>query len=280
MGKLDLATATLTIKNTLEANKSKIADILPAHLKSIPGYEDKLVKAAMVAVANPDLRLSGCTPESILLSVMKAAELGLDPSGTLGSGYLIAYGNKCTFSAGYRGLIDLATRGSDSRVQDIWAYVVYEKDEFEYGLGDSPYLIHKPAILNDDRGKPIGVYMVAQLKGGAKKIEVMSWTEVLEIKNMSKAKNGPAWSVFWGQMARKTVIRRGMNYLPLSPEISSKLKLAFSDDDEYAGMDYSMNKKKEQSGRSMNLNRDKEIVAEPTDIDVTQTDEPDGEAGF
>jgi len=272
MGKLDMATATLTIKNTLD-------DILPAHLKSIPGYEDKLVKAAMVAVANPDLRLNGCTPESILLSVMKAAELGLDPSGTLGSGYLIAYGNKCTFSAGYRGLIDLATRGSDSRVQDIWAYVVYENDEFDYELGDDPKLIHRPAILNDDRGQPIGVYMVAKLLGNSKKIEVMSWNEVLEIRDMSKAKNGPAWTKFIGQMARKAVIRRGMNYLPLSPEITSKLNLAFSDDDEFAGLAEIKKIAEAKEARRMSFSRKEEPVDKTDDI-VVESETVDNEAGF
>jgi len=270
--------SAIAIRDVLEGNKDKIAAILPAHLKRIPGYEDKLVKAAMVAVNNPELRIQNCTPESILLSVLKAAELGLDPSGSLGSGYLIAYGNTCTFSPGYRGLIDLATRGEDSRVKDIWAYVVYENDEFDYGLGDEPYVTHKPAILTDDRGKPIGVYMITKLKDDSKKIEIMSWSEVLEIKNMSKAKNGPAWTKFIGQMARKAVIRRGMNYLPLSPEIMSKLNLAFSDEDKYSGIDFA--EKKEQEGRSMGFSRTDEPIASEADIIVDAVVKTDEEAGF
>jgi len=275
----------LVVKNMLEENKGKIADILPSYLKNKPGYENKLVKAAMIAVNNPELRLDKCTPESILLSVMKAAELGLDPSGSLGSGYLIAYGDKCTFSPGYRGLIDLATRGEDSRVKAIWSYVVYENDKFSYRLGDSPRIEHEPAMLTKDRGAPIGVYMVASLKAGDNTIEVMTWSEVLEIRNMSKAKNGPAWTKFMGQMARKAVIRRGMNYLPLSPEIMSQLKLAFSDEDEYAGLSFAekKQKKEEEAGRSMGFSRP--TGPEPKDgdivIDAEETkQEIDPNAGF
>jgi recombination protein RecT len=268
------------IKEYLEENKSKIKEILPSYLRDKPGFEDKMVKAAMTAVNNPDLRIFECTPESVLLSVMKAAELGLDCSGTLGSGYLIAYGNTCTFSPGYRGLIDLATRGEDSRVADIWAYVVYENDEFDYALGDAPYITHKPKGLVGDRGKPIGVYMVALLTNGSKKCEVMNWSEVLEIRAMSKARNGVAWTRFIGQMARKAVIRRGMNYLPLSPETLSKLQLAFSDEDEFSGMDFDKSgQAKPRHGRKMTFrgvaNGD-EPKPSVDDIEI----EPDKEAGF
>jgi len=225
----------LQIRELLENNLDKISEMLPSHLRSVPGYANKLVKAAMVAINNPRLGLAKCTSTSIMQSVLKAAELGLDPSGTLGAGYLIAYGDQCTFSPGYRGLIDLATRGEDSRVSDIMAYLVREGDEFSYRLGSNPNIEHIPMPFGNPSREIIGAYMVATLKDGTKKYEVMSREELDEVRSKSKAPNGAAWRDFPGQMFRKVVIRRGMSYLPISAEILSLLGKSWEDDDKHVG---------------------------------------------
>ncbi len=246
--KIEEVSPSVAIRSLLEDNKDKLAAILPAHLKTIRGYEDRMIKAALVAINNQP-QLLKCTPLSIIQAVMRAAELGLDPSGTLGSGYLIAYGDQCVFSPGYRGLIDLATRG-ESRVLDIDAHVVYSKDKFEYIMSSSssqdPYIVHEPPGLAEDRGDIIGVYMIARLRDGMKKYEVMSKRDVEKVKAKSKMSAYGAWKDFPEQMYRKVVIRRGINYLPLSPEVLSQIYTATHDDDEIFGLNFSKEEPYEQ----------------------------------
>ena len=222
--------ATVSDKGTLEhlmANASfqtSLQTVLPKHLTP-----ERVVKMALVAASRQPL-LYKCTQASILQSIMKAAELGLDCSGTLGRAYLVPYFNskigayEAQFLVGYQGLIELARRSGN--IARIESRVVYANDQFtvEYGLDQK--LVHKPS-LNGDRGKLTCVYAVAELTDGSRQIEVMTLDEVESIRSRSKAKDSGPWKTDYSEMARKTVIRRIAKYLPLSTE----LQKAFEADD-------------------------------------------------
>ena len=60
--------------------------------------------------------------------------------------------------------------------------------------------------------------MVAKLKDGGHAIEVMSYDEIEAVRSRSKAAKSGPWVTDWEEMARKTVVRRGSKYLPLSIE--------------------------------------------------------------
>lgn len=85
-------------------------------------------------------KLQQCSSNSIFSSIIIASQLGLEP-GVNGQGYLVPYNGTCTFIPGWKGLVDLAQRGGRS---SVWTGAVYEGDEFDYMLGDSPYCRHKP----------------------------------------------------------------------------------------------------------------------------------------
>lgn len=222
---------TITDKGTLEglmANgtfQESLKTVLPQHLTP-----ERVVKMALVAASRQPL-LFKCTKESFLQAIMKAAELGIDCSGTLGRGYLIPYYNsklsayEAQFLVGYQGLIELARRSGN--IARIESRVVYEKDKFtvEYGLDQK--LIHTP-LLASDRGQMQCVYAIAEMTDGSRQLEVMTISEVESIRNRSKAKDSGPWKTDYAEMARKTVIRRLAKYLPLSTE----LQKAFEADDE------------------------------------------------
>ena len=67
-------------------------------------------------------------------------------------------------------MIDLVYR--NDQVQTIQAQPVYKNDFFEYELGLSSRLVHKPTL--DDRGKVILFYALFKLKNGGYGFEVMS----------------------------------------------------------------------------------------------------------
>lgn len=74
-----------------------------------------------------------------------------------------------------------------------------------------------------DPGPVIGAYMVAVLRDRAgaasiRQIEWMTYAQIEQVRKASRAgKSGP-WVDHWDEMARKTVVRRGAKYLPLTPE--------------------------------------------------------------
>lgn len=220
-----------TVKQFLESAKPAIAGALVRHITP-----ERLMRVTMTAIQrNPDLL--DCDRMSLLGSVMTCAQLGLEP-GPLGHAYLIPFNDKNSgkrlvqFIPGYRGLIDLARRSG--AVDSIAAYAVYEHDEFDYALGDSPFVGHKPAL--GERGKMVAVYAVARLKDCAvPQVDVMSKADVDAIRRRSKAADNGPWVTDYDEMARKTVVRRLFKYLPVSVELSR----AISHDEPGVAPDYS-----------------------------------------
>lgn len=214
--------------------RGRIAAVLPKHVTP-----DRMLKALMVA-ASKTPALFECTEESICKSLMDASSLGLDCSGTLGSGHLIPFnrnvkvGNnwqkrkECQFIPGYRGLIDLARRGG--QIATISAHPVYVQDKFALQYGTDEKIVHEPHLGADRRDEFVCFYAVAVLRDGTKQSEVMTLADVEKIRDAAMAKNrqtdasGP-WKDHFAEMGRKTVVRRICKYLPLSPELEKAFDL-------------------------------------------------------
>lgn len=186
---------------------------------------DRLIKVAMNCISRTP-GLQKCTPFSLYRCLLTAAELGLEAGGALGQLYLVPYGAEATAIIGYRGLIDLARRAGT--LAQIEAHVVHKGDAFKVSFGLAPVLEHTPD-LSAAPGDPVAVYMVARLKDGGVHTEVMSITEINRIRDTkSKAgKSGP-WVSDYEEMCKKTVVRRGLKYIPMSSEMAK----AFESEDE------------------------------------------------
>ncbi len=179
----------------------------------------RFVKTAMIALSkNPDLQR--CTQESIVRSVIEAAEAGLEPTGMLSRAWLVPYNNKGVNEAqlqiGYQGLIDLARRSGE--VSKIIARVVYEGDHFRVVQGSEERVEHEPAFATEDPLKITHVYAVVTYRSGDTQHEVMTKAQVDMVRSRAKAKNADAWTNHYPEMARKTVVHRLAKYLPLTPE--------------------------------------------------------------
>ena len=81
---------------------------------------------------------------------------------------------------------------------------------------DEPRIEHEPAFTTEDPAKITYVYAVVWFRDGGHQSEVMTRVQVENIRAKSRQKNGPTWTQNWPQMARKTLIRRIANYVPLS----------------------------------------------------------------
>jgi len=214
---------------------------------------DHFISVALQAVTRQP-RLLECTPLSILKALRDAAELGLEPSGLMGQAYLVPYRRGQTYEAqllpGYRGLIDLARRSGE--VQTIEARVVRQRDDFDFEYGTNQHIRHRPYMnLTGERepdyenergelvrGKPLdaGEYVAAfaraVLTSGVETFDVMSIAEVNAIRARSQSANSGPWATDYAEMARKTIAKRLLKYLPLS---STRLQRALEIDSAFEG---------------------------------------------
>jgi len=187
---------------------------------------DKYIRGVLTTLEftkNDNLKL--CTPRSIILSVLTSAQLGL-PVDSQGLAYLIPYFNKksgkyeCQLMPGFKGYI-LKIREA-STVDDFYTKVVYEGDDFNPEEGTHPKIIHK----SDVYGKKYGddkylthVYSVIVYVSGRTDHEIMTSDQIDTIRDgvtlKNKGKATPMWKYNYGEMARKTVIRRHQKRIQL-----------------------------------------------------------------
>ena len=217
-----------TIFDVIQAGAKQFATALPKHVNS-----ERFVRIAITTIRqNP--KLAQCNQESLLGALMVSAQLGLEP-GVLGQCYLIPYGRECQFQIGYKGMIELLRRSG--QLKDIYAYSVYENDEFEMTYGLDRDLKHKPNLQN--KGNFIGCYCVAVLKDDARAFEYMTKEEIeAHGKKFSKTYGNGPWKTDFEAMAHKTVVKKMLKWLPVSVEfleMANKDEKTFKVADEKTG---------------------------------------------
>jgi recombination protein RecT len=183
----------------------------------------RLVRQA-VTLCSENPELLKCTQQSIILGVVKAAELGLELSGPLGHAYLVPRFTKipgtnqkammAIFQVGWKGLVALAFR--QGNVASMPVRCVHEHDRFEITFGDEQRLIHEPDF-NKDRGNVIGYYAAVKYVNGGRDFEYMTKEQVCAHRDKYGGK-GPGWSSSFDKMAMKTVLRQLCSRLSLCPE--------------------------------------------------------------
>lgn len=141
----------------------------------------------------------------IKAGLLRGAYLGLDSLNA--EMYLVPYGKTLNFMPSYKGMVKLAQKYATREIKTIYAKVVRKGDEFEEIIDHGePFINFKAVPFNNE--EIVGVFAVCQYKDGGMVYEVMSRDDVEQCRKSSKAKNSPAWSGFWSEMAKKTVLRR------------------------------------------------------------------------
>ena len=204
----------------MDGFKSQMALALPKHMNA-----DRMARLACTQFSsNP--KLQECEPVSIAGSIMTASTLGLEP-GVNGQGYLIPYyDNKkrvsiCTFVPGWKGLQDIANRSGRCTT---WTGAVFEGDQFDYALGDRPFVSHKPGDENHP-SKLIFVYAIGRVNGSEwPVIEVWSVNKVIRHRNQYNKVGERHYSFRdWEMYARKVPLLQVLKYMPASIELSNAI---------------------------------------------------------
>ena len=210
-------TALDSMRGTLVKMQPEFAAALPPQIPV-----EKFIRTTLTAVQmNPDLLQAD--RRSLLGACMKAAQDGLLLDGREAAPVIFntKEGKKVQYMPMVGGILKKIRNSGE--LASISAQVVYDKDNFQYELGDNESITHKP-FLGEDRGKQIAVYAVAKTKDGAIYREVMSVADVEKVRAASRAGKFGPWVDWWDEMAKKTVIRRMAKRLPSSADLDSVLQ--------------------------------------------------------
>lgn len=178
--------------------------------------QEYATRVALIARDNPKLAIAiEKNPESFLTAYMASAERDLMPNTSRGLAYLIPYGDKVQWQAGYQGLLLEARRTGE--VLTIDAENVMRGDEFDWELGTERRIVHRPAADNDrTKYEAIThVYATAKLTNGEHPFIVMTKKEIDKVKASAKAASTDSpWHTWPERQAIKTAYKRLAKVLP------------------------------------------------------------------
>ena len=207
------------IKQILERAVVSIGQIVRGNIKA-----EQIVRGALLQISTTPA-LQSCDKLSIVQGVMHAASLGLMIGGPAGEAALVPYKNKAQLLPMVRGLVTLAMRSGF--VLSVTPRAVYKGEKFKVLYGTEDRIIHEPNFDIDRTDTNIThVYAVFQMAGGGKPhFDVMNRNEVERIRSVSRGKDAGPWVEWWGEQAKKTVVKRGSKMVPLSPEFRAAVEL-------------------------------------------------------
>lgn len=162
------------------------------------------------------MKVANENPQSVRNAMFNVASTGLTLNPANAYAYLVPRDGAIMLDISYKGLIKIATDAGSI----LWARaeVVHADDKFTYN-GPAAMPEHHANPFKKDRGDVIGAYCIARTVDGDILTEVMDMAEIEKVraKSMSynKKKSGP-WVEWFGEMVRKTVIKRASKTWPYS----------------------------------------------------------------
>lgn len=203
----------------LEKFKGEIARALPKHMSG-----DRLARIALTEFRK-NKALAQCDPRSVFAAVIMGSQLGLEP-GIMGQSYLVPYGKECQFIPGWQGYVDLVSRTGRATV---WTGAVFQGDEFDYSLGDKPFVNHRPSG-EDDPLRMTHTYAIGRVNGCEWPV-IEVWTAPRLLKHRDKFnKVGKRHYSFanWEMYCRKVVLLQVIKYMPKSVELNTAADLDYA----------------------------------------------------
>lgn len=204
----------------LQIWKPQIELALPKHMTA-----DRVCRIALTEFRKNE-KLSQCDPLSVFASVLQSAQTGLE-IGVLGQAFLVPYKDGgtyvCQFIPGWQGLVDLVNRAGNA---SVWTGAVFDGDQFDWALGDRPFVTHRPAGENDPE-KMTHVYAIGRVKGAEWPIiEVWTLDRVRRHRDRYNKVGAKHYSYKNFEMyARKIPLLQVLKYLPKSPELTRAIAM-------------------------------------------------------
>ncbi|ATU69059.1 RecT protein [Levilactobacillus brevis] len=211
------------------------------------------------------------TKTSIANALMDMVVQGLTPAKT--QVYFIKYGNKVQMQRSYFGTQAALKRLSG--VDDCWANVVHDGDDFEISAEDDRLMVTnwKPTLEGLD-GQIKYVYAVIKMADGTHQYTVMTFKQIQNSWSQTRSK-GAVQNKFSDEMAKRTVLNRAAKNILNTSDDSDLVVGAISNttsneyDDDQAAKDVTPKKITDLIG-----NVDTEKPTPPEPVEQAETDEP------
>jgi len=206
-------------KNQLVEVHNNLEKLLNSKRKALPKHfnQTRFLQNCMTVLQDtPDI--ASVTPVSIARTMLKGAFLGLDffqkecyaipYKKNIGTKQSPNYVKELQFQTDYKGEIKVVKRFSPRKIREIYAKIVRKSDVFEEKIVNGQQVINfAPQPFNDR--EIVGAFAVCLYQDGGMLYETMTSTEIDKVKNTySKIPDSKAWKESWGEMAKKTVLRR------------------------------------------------------------------------
>lgn len=177
---------------TSDNAKALLTPMLPAGVS----YETVLSELYFAVQKNPEI--AKCEPNSMLMAVQRCLSWGL----AIGEkAHLVPFKGKLTAVRDYKGDVELVVRAGGAKSID--AYVVWSDEAFDYQLGDSPFVRHRPALKRKEGATIVAAYAVAHIGTNLPpKIVIMGVDEINAIRT-SKSKSWVT-ETYWENGTKKT----------------------------------------------------------------------------
>jgi len=218
----------------LAGSKDKFLEI--NKVNNFVNYDTEAMFALQLITKNDYLmKIANNNPKSLRNAVINIAAIGLSLNPATRYAYLVPRDNQACLDISYIGLIKLATDTGSI----LWARaeLIHENDDFIYrgATQKADFECTKPF----DRGAILGVYCEAKTKEGDYLAGVMSLKEINEIKDKSQGANSSfsPWNTFFGEMAKKTIIKRESKTWPKTDK-SERFDNAIEVINEHDGIDF------------------------------------------
>ena len=208
-------TAVMVFRDLIEKQVSQFLKVMDQRTT------DRFVRMLMTSYQEKR-ELQQCDPMSLVHVAMRAAQDGLMLDGKEAAVVPfkdrdrgIVYATYVPMIAGIRKKVR-----NSGQILDWNVTAVFEGDECVVSLGTNQYVNHKPSLTGGRTRPLIGVYSIANFRGGGQAVRWMGRDEIEEIRSKSKAKSGP-WDdpVFYSEMAVKTCARAHSKQLPMSSDM-------------------------------------------------------------
>lgn len=203
--------------NYLDKLKPQLELALPKHLSA-----DRMARLALTAFSNSD-KLQKCDPKTIAASIMTAGQLGLEP-GVNGAGFLIPYGQTCTFVPGWKGLVDLVSRSGRGTV---YTGVIFSDQDYSFTDGAKRDLVvHNETDLIDSK-EITHAFAIGWVKDAQFPIiELWSVKKITAHRNKyNKVGNSHYSYRDWEMYCRKVPLLQVIKYMPASVELANAIDL-------------------------------------------------------
>ena len=170
--------------------------------------------AAKIAISNR---------QSVVNAVTNIAAIGISLNPAKRQAYLVPRDGRICLDISYMGLMDLAMATGSIR----WAQaeLVYAADSFALNGFDRPPT-HAYNPFSSDRGDVVGCYVVVKTADGDYLTTCMSREDIDGIMNRSQSvKSGKSspWKTDYGEMAKKTVVKRAYKYWPKTERLEQAI---------------------------------------------------------